>query len=511
MNRLVKINDGSNGKEYILSISTYRTVVELYNIENWDFKIKNSLSYFSNQIYSFKFPILEAKYNNKYIYFIIFSHNYNYWDNGLYVGKEEGFKCSIAKFQFSSLNFDTNLVNHTEVENNKFSDRVITGYVIDELNLVAVIFVKEYDTKYKFIMRYYNYELNMAYEHYIKFYDFGLDNLQEAFGIFFKAIYLTNYYLAFAYFTDKNNNWSFKFRLRKMYKNNNLNEFDEIIQKDLDVLELSTDITLNDFIKYDNERLVFISNKGNNNFIIILFYFSDNYSKMKIRYYSYYLENYILNKEMSIFFWNDYLLYTPSYYVKGDDTDKKTYSILMIFGFANGTDFTMDISPHLMDSGYYIEGNDIVTRLLQNLTIDNNIFGYESNNQIKLVYIPEELLFYDLAGNQLLNGSIIDKNHILKQNRNIKKSDKLYSLYYQYLIHDNEEVINSMAHGTIDYNSYSNKFENKTLYGRTNILKFKLCHKYCETCIEFGISDNNQTCITCLESYTYDWKLCSLW
>ena len=37
----------------------------------------------------------------------------------------------------------------------------------------------------------------------------------------------------------------------------------------------------------------------------------------------YYLENYVLNKEMSIFFWNDYLLYTPSYYVKGDDTDKK--------------------------------------------------------------------------------------------------------------------------------------------------------------------------------------------
>ena len=171
---------------------------------------------------------------------------------------------------------------------------------------------------------------------------------------------------------------------------------------------------------------------------------------------------------MSIFFWNDYLLYTPSYYVKGDDTDKKTYSILMIFGFANGTDFTMDISPHLMDTGEYIEGNDLVTRLLQNLTIDNNIFGYESTNQIKLISIPEELLFYDLAGNQLLNGSIIDKNHILKQNRNIKKSDKLYSLHYQYLIHDSEEVINSMAHGTIDYNSYSNKFENKTLYGRTN-------------------------------------------
>ena len=48
----------------------------------------------------------------------------------------------------------------------------------------------------------------------------------------------------------------------------------------------------------------------------------------------------------------------------------------MLFGFGNGTDFTIDISPHLMDTGEYLDGNDLVTRLLKNLTIDNNIFGY---------------------------------------------------------------------------------------------------------------------------------------
>ena len=140
---------------------------------------------------------------------------------------------------------------------------------------------------------------------------------------------------------------------------------------------------------------------------------------MKVRLYSIDLEDYVLNKEMSINFWNDYLLFTPSYYVNGDG-NKKIYSILMIFGFANGTDFTMDISPHLMDTGEYISGNDLVTRLLQNLTIDNNIFGYESTGQIKLVSIPEELLFYDLDGNLLSDESIINKNHILKQNRKKK-------------------------------------------------------------------------------------------
>ena len=64
MNRLVKINDGSNdGKEYILSISTFRTVLEIYDMEDWSFKIKNSIAYLGHQIFSFTFQILEAKYN----------------------------------------------------------------------------------------------------------------------------------------------------------------------------------------------------------------------------------------------------------------------------------------------------------------------------------------------------------------------------------------------------------------------------------------------------------------
>ena len=406
MNRLVKINNGTNdGKEYILSISTFRTVVEIYDIENWDFKIKNSISYFGHQIFSFTFQILEAKYNNEYIYICAFSHDDNYEENGVTKGYEKGFKGTIASFKFSSLDFDTDLVATGTVETLKYSDRVITCFIIEEKNLVAVIFVKEFDGKNKFMINYYNFDMSKAYNEYIKLYEFGLSNLVEGDGIYFKAIYLTNLYLAFAFYDDKSSSKSFKFRVIKLLKDNSLNKFEDKISKDLNTYDLNPDMTLNDFIKYDNERLVFISNKDCNNFIILLFYFSDTYSKMKIRYYSYSLENYVLKKEMSIYFWNDYLLYTPSYYLSSDN-DKKTYSMLMIFGFANGTDFTMDISPHLMDTGYYTEGNDLVTRLLKNLTIDNNIFGYTSTGQIKLVSIPEELLFYDLDGNQLFDGSI---------------------------------------------------------------------------------------------------------
>ena len=155
---------------------------------------------------------------------------------------------------------------------------------------------------------------------------------------------------------------------------------------------------------------------------------------------------------MSAYFWNDYLLFTPSYYDRNDGS-KKIYSILMIFGFPNGTDFTIDIAPYLMDTGYYIPGYDLVTRLLQNLTIDNNIFGFKSTNQIKIKYLPEQLLLYDTSGNQLFAESIIDKNHILNQNFGLIKNYELYSLNYQYIVIGTENDLDTMTHDSINYNS----------------------------------------------------------
>ena len=37
------------------------------------------------------------------------------------------------------------------------------------------------------------------------------------------------------------------------------------------------------------------------------------------------------------------------------------------------------------------------------------------------------------------------------------------------------------------------------------LIKFKLCHKYCEKCYEYGYTNDNQTCVSCLSSYTYDY------
>ena len=52
--------------------------------------------------------------------------------------------------------------------------------------------------------------------------------------------------------------------------------------------------------------------------------------------------------------YNGYILFTATL---GDSNQNDIFAIMMIFGFANGTDFTTDISPYLMDTGYYNEEN----------------------------------------------------------------------------------------------------------------------------------------------------------
>ena len=75
-NLIVKVVDSNTNteKEYILSVSTFRTVVELYDIETFDVKIKNSIKYFGHQIFSFEFPILEYKDNRAELINLLISH-----------------------------------------------------------------------------------------------------------------------------------------------------------------------------------------------------------------------------------------------------------------------------------------------------------------------------------------------------------------------------------------------------------------------------------------------------
>ena len=88
----------------------------------------------------------------------------------------------------------------------------------------------------------------------------------------------------------------------------------------------------------------------------------------------------------------------------------------MIFGYANGTDNTIDIYPYFTDINNYDSNNNLIKELNKVLKIDNNIFGYIPTNQIKLISIPNQIKFFNGDGvTPLSEGDILEFNHRLEK------------------------------------------------------------------------------------------------
>ena len=153
----------------------------------------------------------------------------------------------------------------------------------------------------------------------------------------------------------------------------------------------------------------------------------------------------------------------------------------------------------------------MVSYLTESVTIDNNIFGYEIiTDQINLVFIPDHLIFHNLKGEQseqVMNG-ILEKNYTLEIRETTINDNYLeYQIMLIEAIYDSfnnisSEIINVPETNFEDERNY---YQRKVYYGRTNTLTFlsHQCHEYCSSCIKFGLSNNDQKCVTCKEEFSY--------
>ena len=154
----------------------------------------------------------------------------------------------------------------------------------------------------------------------------------------------------------------------------------------------------------------------------------------------------------------------------------------MIFGYINGTDEKINLGDYFMED--YINSNkSLINKLIKGKKIENNIFGYIILEKIKLIYIPNEIIFYNKGNNTILtNNSILEKDYILNQNDTIIKTDRYYYLEYQNIISEPDydifdrqanQTIGPLGHlldsvSTID--DQTNFYNPKNYYGRTNTL-----------------------------------------
>ena len=500
-NSFIFLNNNDN-KQYLLSISSYNSVTELYDLDNIENNsIRDTIGLLNYQIFSYEFSLLELPLNNKKEYLLIYTKSTNTTSEG-------------DILMLNTLSFpDKNLYNCNT--NQKFSidnyyNRVVSGFV---MNSLIIIFYLDRSLFYTIII--YDFEFNE--KNIINdFWPVSADYYNKGNGLFFKCIHLKENIGVFIFYTGMDDYCPVIYIGR-------INETDFLLYDLFAIFELgeyqfdATSILLNDLAKINDNRFSFVTTSKNNNIIYILLFDIFNSDKnLKIRIYKPNLNNYKFIFELSTIIYNNYLVFSSTV-INSDASEEQNYfSIFMILGFANGTDNIIDISSFLMDNNENLE-NNLIIELTKNITIDNNIFGYEITEKINLVSILEQIIFYNKENKntKLTNNETLNINYIFKQNKNIIKTYEYYNLSYQFIIQEaNYEKFNSFAYEIIDIPStlpYSeddqiNFFISNKFFGRTNILQFKLCHKFCETCSEIGININDQKCESCLPDYQYDYQ-----
>ena len=134
-----------------------------------------------------------------------------------------------------------------------------------------------------------------------------------------------------------------------------------------------------------------------NELYIIFFDLFNNYKNIKVRFYKYFFNDWniaVLAIEIYVFIYNGVFSFTET--VISESDSQNFFSIFLMFSHANGTDFEINIFLYLMDTGHYDASNNLFNDLITIMKIENNFFGCEEVDSIKLLSIFEELIFFNI-------------------------------------------------------------------------------------------------------------------
>ena len=220
---------------------------------------------------------------------------------------------------------------------------------------------------------------------YFKFYDYNLeqkgdiwiadltlntevDNARDRDGIFFKSVELPDNKRAVG------DGQYLYFRIYEFTKNiDNSFSTSTILSTQTDgKYWFSSYITFNDIYKIKDNRISFATVSTDHNGLVLLIYdLYNNYKNVKTRWYYFNIQSINLDKELSLYCFNDYLMLSMTGRSNGN-----LFAELIILGYPNGTGTVRNISYYLKDSDDFSSSLNIITEIYSKITIDNNIFGY---------------------------------------------------------------------------------------------------------------------------------------
>ena len=181
----------------------------------------------------------------------------------------------------------------------------------------------------------------------------------------------------------------------------------------LEKMEFNDDDLLNDLIKISDEKICFTSTSDDKQKLYIAIIKILDTSKVVIRYYSieiYHLNNFKFLSEMRQHLFNNYISFAFSFCTQYScSTDSDThYSGFMIFSYANGTDYNLNLNYYLFLNND-IKIDNFVINLKKHVKIDNNVFG---------------LVYKGIKINDIINCNNIE--FVSTINENYKSHYKLY-------------------------------------------------------------------------------------
>ena len=418
-----------NKKEYIISIGRLESYTELFNFDTNKIVSKKSNELIGYSQYNMR-PnlILIDKEDNTFIFSSLA------YDNGVFSG---------IIFQFD-LNPNTNSISISD------TDKIVIKNCFGEI--ASCFFVEAIEV----VICFYGCIKDGKEGYYILAYDDDLDEVTKEFFIpegFNKALYFYSIYFrenagAFIYYQTISDVSHPVIFFKKL--NTNKSSFIDYFSENNSIIfdhrfNYNTNYMLNDLIKINDNKLGFFTCSSNSQvlYIIILYVNNGNNGKnMKIRYYSieiYQLLNYKIYEDIKGYMFNDFIILGTSYcFIEScNSIDAYNYSsTLMMIGYPNKDDYELNIIKYLNSDGNNSIDN-LIFDLAENMTIDNNIFGYIYNGT-KIINIEKSGNIYLLSS---ISNSVISKNNILVKDEKIKiefenniykKSE--YKLEYSYIV-----------------------------------------------------------------------------
>ena len=498
-----------NNKEYLISIGLYESMVELYDFENDETNFVSTYDFTGFNIHSTVSTLME--FQNQYYYTFIGREK----DNTFY----NEFRFVLQKYSFTDNKIN---LNYGYICENKINfilgnlPRVSSSCIINSNLIIFFYHNKILNQLENYVIDLYNENLEKKFSKQLNEYTIG--NYNDYVGLFNKCIYIKNNLGAFIFYLTNEN--SYPILLLMEINSNDINKKEEIKLNWMG--NLISEPLLNDIIKINDKRFTFITSSfDRDKLFIVLFEFYNNDRILKARTYQINmlaLYNINIYRELSSILYNNFITLSLSA-CNTSPCDKEIgaseyFSLLIIFGYSNGTNLNINISHYLSEfiDENNIDENNIIDKILENTTIDNNIFGYEFEKKIRLVSIPYELIFYNIINNEKKKVNInetLDHSYEIVQNQStIKNSNETYHFEFQCILKWSElndqysvDTRNFSINNTDNIEENENT-ESDLIYGKTIKTEFKLCYELCNTCEYLGVSFDNQKCLTCFDNYT---------